>query len=125
MGGGNGIMESFIKEEKEFYSSLARAMASLVPGAIYSLQGDNYDSIEWNEDNTLDKPTEQETIDKRAELAAEWDSLHKEVGMKRKEEYPPLEDFADAMYWNSKGDDSKLTEYYAACEAVKTKYPKE
>lgn len=43
---------------------------------------------------------------------------------KRLNEYPPLEDFADAMYWNSKGDDSKLIEYYAACEAVKTKYPK-
>ena len=43
---------------------------------------------------------------------------------KREIAYPPLEDFADAMYWNSKGDDSKLIEYYAACEAVKTKYPK-
>ena len=118
-------MESFIQEEKELYSSLSRAMASLVPGAIYSLQGDNYDSIEWHEDNTLDKPTEQETIDKRAELAAEWDSKYIEVGIKRKGEYPPLEDFADAMYWNSKGDDTKLTAYYAACEAVKTKYPKE
>ena len=118
-------MESFIQEEREFYSSLSRAMASLVPGAIYSLQGDNYDSIEWHEDNTLDKPTEQETIDKRAELAAEWDSKYIEVGIKRKGEYPPLEDFADAMYWNSKGDDTKLTAYYAACEAVKTKYPKE
>ena len=125
MGGGNGIMENLINEEKEFYSSLPSAMYALVPGATYSLQGNDYSSIEWNEDNTLDKPTEQETIDKRAELAAEWDSLHKEVGIKRKGEYPPLEDFADAMYWNSKGDDSKLTEYYAACEAVKTKYPKE
>ena len=124
MGGGNGIMENLINEEKEFYSSLSSAMYALVPGALYNLQGNDYNSIEWNEDNTLDKPTEQETIDKRAELAAEWDSLHKEVGIKRKGEYPPLEDFADAMYWNSKGDDSKLTEYYAACEAVKIKYPK-
>ena len=38
--------------------------------------------------------------------------------------YPPLEDFADAMYWNSKGDSSKLTAYYAACEKVKTDNPK-
>lgn len=38
--------------------------------------------------------------------------------------YPPLADFADAMYWNSKGDDSKLTAYYAACEKVKTDNPK-
>ena len=38
--------------------------------------------------------------------------------------YPPLADFADAMYWNNKGDSSKLTAYYAACEKVKTDNPK-
>ena len=38
--------------------------------------------------------------------------------------YPSLADFADAMYWNSKGDSSKLTAYYAACEKVKTDNPK-
>jgi len=42
----------------------------------------------------------------------------------RKYLYPPLRDFADAMYWNSKGDSSKLTAYYAACEKVKTDNPK-
>lgn len=39
-------------------------------------------------------------------------------------EYPPLTDLADAMYWASKGDNTKLDNYYAACEAVKLKYPK-
>ena len=38
--------------------------------------------------------------------------------------YHSLGDFADAMYWNSKGDSSKLTAYYAACEKVKTDNPK-
>tara|TARA_R100001163_G_C5060678_1_gene197518 strand:- start:1198 stop:1509 length:312 start_codon:yes stop_codon:yes gene_type:complete len=38
--------------------------------------------------------------------------------------YPPLGDFADAMFWNSKGDSSKLTAYYAACEKVKADNPK-
>ena len=38
--------------------------------------------------------------------------------------YPSLGDFADAMYWNSKGDSSKLTAYYAACEKVKADNPK-
>jgi len=42
----------------------------------------------------------------------------------RKPLYPPLEDFADAMYWNSKGDSSKLTAYYSACEKVKADNPK-
>ncbi len=43
---------------------------------------------------------------------------------KRAFEYPPLADLADAMYWASKGDNTKLDNYYAACEAVKLKYPK-
>jgi hypothetical protein len=42
----------------------------------------------------------------------------------RKMEYPPLTDLADAMYWASQGDNTKLDNYYAACEAVKLKYPK-
>ena len=42
----------------------------------------------------------------------------------RKLLYPSLGDFADAMYWNSKGDSSKLTAYYTACEKVKTDNPK-
>ena len=43
---------------------------------------------------------------------------------KRVAEYPRLEDLADAMYWNSKGDSTKLEAYYAACEKVKTDNPK-
>ena len=43
---------------------------------------------------------------------------------KRQAEYPPLADLADALYHQSKGDETKLTAYLAKCEAVKTKYPK-
>mgnify|MGYP003142147148 CR=1 FL=1 len=42
----------------------------------------------------------------------------------RKPLYPSLGEFADAMYWNSKGDSTKLEAYYAACEKVKTDNPK-
>ena len=38
--------------------------------------------------------------------------------------YPSLGEFADAMYWNGKGDSSKLTAYYTACEKVKNDNPK-
>ena len=44
---------------------------------------------------------------------------------KRAPEYPPLTDLADALYHQSKGDETKLTAYLAKCEAVKQKYPKE
>ena len=43
----------------------------------------------------------------------------------RQREYPPLADLADALYHQSKGDETKLTAYLAKCEAVKQKYPKE
>jgi hypothetical protein len=43
---------------------------------------------------------------------------------KRQSEYPALTDLADALYHQSKGDETKLTAYLAKCEAVKTKYPK-
>ena len=43
---------------------------------------------------------------------------------KRAVEYPPLADLADALYHQSKGDETKLTAYLSECEAVKTKYPK-
>lgn len=42
----------------------------------------------------------------------------------RQREYPLLADLADALYHQSKGDETKLTAYLAKCEAVKTKYPK-
>ena len=44
---------------------------------------------------------------------------------KRQAEYPPLTDLADALYHQSKGDETKMTAYLAKCEAVKQKYPKE
>ena len=43
---------------------------------------------------------------------------------KRQREYPLITDLADALYHQSKGDETKLTAYLVKCEAVKTKYPK-
>jgi len=42
----------------------------------------------------------------------------------REPEYPSLATFADAYYWAQKGDNTKMDEYVAACDAVKAKYPK-
>jgi hypothetical protein len=38
--------------------------------------------------------------------------------------YPPLADFADAMYWAAKGDTTKLEAYHARVEAIKQRFPK-
>lgn len=42
----------------------------------------------------------------------------------RSAEYPPIADFADAMYWIARGDDAPMKRYFAAVEAVKQKFPK-
>ena len=57
-----------------------------------------------------------------AEIAAELAAT--EYQRQRAPEYPSMADLADALYWNSTGDSTKLDEYYAACAAVKAKYPK-
>jgi len=57
-----------------------------------------------------------------AELAAE--AAATQYQRDRQPEYPSLADLADALYWSNQGDNTKLDEYYAACAAVKLKYPK-
>lgn len=42
----------------------------------------------------------------------------------RRHAYPSAAELADALYWQAKGDDSKMTEYLQKCEAVKLRYPK-
>jgi hypothetical protein len=42
----------------------------------------------------------------------------------RSSEYPPLQDLADALYWQSKGDSTKMNAYIQKCDDVKVKYPK-
>jgi len=72
--------------------------------------------VQWNGPD--DQPTD-------AELEAAWVLCQaQEYKAKRAPEYPPAADLADGLYWASKGDNTKLTEYYEACEAIKTKYPK-
>lgn len=38
--------------------------------------------------------------------------------------YPPITDLADAIYWQSQGDNSKMEAYNAAVAAIKVQYPK-
>lgn len=42
----------------------------------------------------------------------------------RRAAYPSLEEFADAMYWHSRGDPTKLDAYHARIDAIKASIPK-
>lgn len=100
---------------------IAEALMRLRPGAAWSLDGESYSGLRWLDPNTT-APTEQEVSAEieviRAELAATA------YQRQRRPEYPGWEVLADALYWQSKGDDSKMVAYVAACDAVKDRYPK-
>ena len=64
--------------------------------------------------------TEEEAVQLRNTLEKiSFDALTYDT--KRKTEYPPLEDFADAWV---KNDEQSLEDYRQKCLAVKAKYPK-
>ena len=100
---------------------------SLDHPAIYKAYAGTVISIS-DENGAVDKDGKSVSLDSSlvAKARTEIDEEYAKVKYKddRKPLYPPLEDFAEAMYWNSKGDSSKLTAYYAACEKVKTDNPK-
>lgn len=100
------------------------AVKALRPGRKFSFKKDDSglqrieaEYLDWL-DNVDEPPTVEEI---QAEIARQEAEKYKTY---RAAEYPTLADFADAMYWNSKGDSSKLNAYNAAVEAVKLKYPK-
>lgn len=97
---------------------LYQAVLSLRPGAVCEIRGNE---ITWLDENQT-QPTDEELQAELIRLQADYDA--KEYQRQRAPEYPSMADLADALYWNSTGDSTKLDEYYAACAAVKAKYPK-
>ena len=102
-------------------------MTNLDHEAIYKAYADTVVTID-DGTGAFDKDGKSVTLDQSKIDAARAtiDSDYAKVKYKddRQPLYPSLGDFADAMYWNSKGDSTKLEAYYAACEKVKTDNPK-
>jgi hypothetical protein len=96
---------------------IADACIALRPEAGVSIEGN---VITWS--NVDDIPSDAEVQAKAAELEAAYNAT--QYQRDRQPEYPDLAVLADALYWSNQGDNTKLDEYYAACAAVKAKYPK-
>lgn len=94
---------------------LAAALVSLRPGATWTLNGENYQGLEWL-DKTQTKPTLEECQAEMARLKADYDS--KQYQRDRKSEYPTIADQLDTLY--HQGYDG----WRAEIDAIKTKYPK-
>lgn len=111
-----------------------KAIKSLRPNSGWGMKGSDLvwttddqgntvaENIIWN-DTVTPFPTKEQIEAEIAKMTAEWTAS--EYQRQRQPEYPPLADFVDAMYWQTKGDNSKMTAYLAAVDAVKDKYPKE
>jgi hypothetical protein len=101
---------------------IAKAVEELAGPQKYILRETNSSwSLEWYGDT--DEPEKTAIENKATELAQAW--FDAEYQRARRKKYPPLEDLADALYWQAEGDNSKMTEYLAAVCAVKEQYPKE
>ena len=106
--------------------NISEALISLKPGAQWSLNGDEYNGLIWNEPPVWEggqkKPTREEVEEEVARLQTEYEA--KEYQRQRAPEYPDLREFVDAYYWAQKGDETKMNEYITKCDAVKDMYPK-
>jgi len=97
-----------------------QAIRKVYPNARLLIEDDiGITDMTTNEEFVID----QSLVDAAAaEIAAERAAT--QYQRNRQPEYPSLADLADALYWSNQGDNTKLDEYYAACAAVKAKYPK-
>lgn len=103
---------------KESNITIHKALSSLRPKAEWTAHGDEYEGIQWMDEN--------QTLPSKAEVLAEVVRLQEEASRTayrehRAREYPPMEDYLDAVV---KGDQEQIDRYIAACLAVKAKYPK-
>jgi hypothetical protein len=101
------------------------ALLKLKPNAEWTWRGDDYESLNWLDQNQT-KPTEQEILDKQAELQADYDA--KQYQRDRASEYPQIGDQLDKLWHSINADDTLKTQFadfYNTIKAVKDEYPKE
>jgi hypothetical protein len=102
--------------EHENYD-LIKALQTLTPGAEWVIRGDEvYSNLEWL-DTEQEKPTEEEVVQKQAELKYQYEI--KIYQRQRVREYPSYADQFDQIY--HEGVDA----WKATVQAVKDKYPKQ
>jgi len=95
-----------------------KAISNLRPTSSFSLMGDTYDTLIWQDANTQ-PPTLEEVNAEIARLESEYAAT--QYKRDRAKEYPPITDYIDGIV---KGDNAQVQEYIDACLAVKAKYPK-
>ena len=94
---------------------LADAVLAIKSDAEVNISGEDITTIVWIDGNPTNI-TNQQILDKQAELQAEYDA--KQYQRDRKAEYPPIADQLDDIYHNG------IDGWKATIKATKDKYPK-
>jgi hypothetical protein len=96
---------------------ITKALFSLRPNSMFSVEGETYEGIRWN-DQENEIPTEEELLTEIERLQAEYDAV--QYKKQRYEEYPDFREYLDGIV---KGDQQKIDAYIAECNDDKAKYP--
>lgn len=94
---------------------LPAALASLRPGSSWSLSGEDYSGLNWQDPNNL-PPTEEECKAEMARLKSQYDA--KQYQRDRARAYPSIKDQLDTLF--HAGYDG----WHAEIQAVKNLFPK-
>ncbi len=98
-----------------FYQTVEKFAQQYNTGFL--IRGDDlYENVSWEK---TPHPTKEEIDSEVARLNADWAA--KEYQRKRQLEYPPMEEYIDAVV---KNDTAAINSYIASCQAIKAKYPK-
>jgi len=76
----------------------------------------NYDTLVWTD--SIEKPS-KEFLERKIDMIKNSELVS--IQQLRASEYPPIQDYIDGIV---KGDQAQVDAYIAACQAVKSKYPK-
>lgn len=104
-----------------FYSTYAEAIAALRPNASFTIIGNNYDTLVWQEEGS-NPPTLQEIEVKFAEMLTAKNAS--EYARDRATAYPKIADQLDMLYHDIKNGTLNSGAWIQTIEAVKTEYPK-
>lgn len=110
----------------------AKALTKLRPGAEFTIDGAD---ILWENNPAINQLYPKNVVwytQTKQITKEEYDAILPEVideelkpyQFERMNAYPPMTELADALYWQSKGDETKMQKYLAEVEAVKTAFPK-
>lgn len=113
--------ENYDVQYEDYYflqTSFLTAINNLRPNAKFSVIEGDLSTLDW-EDTEQTRPTDDEINLELKRCQEEF--KNKKYQFFRKREYPPVEDYLDAVV---KNDSRQMQDYIDRCNAVKLKYPK-